>query len=301
MVIDQTAPQAPFVLCLPKLPYSASGLRASKSGIRYKLGACRQAGCAKHNFFIYSLSSRATTRDPPFSLFVAYKAEFDSKGAASFFNSVHGIISVYMKRGKFIVFDGLDGSGKTTQAKLLCNYLFDQSKSNSVFLTREPYSDEFYEKIRQALKIGKNPTHRAKLFLDLFVSDRKLHVRDVEYLLSKGVHVISDRYKHSTLAYQNAQGIPLVDLMAVHKGMLVPDLTLLVDLPVKTVISRMGKDSQRKVTEVFEQRAFMEQLRKNYLALPKHLPKERIVVISGSGSVEKVFGLVRKQVDMVFS
>lgn len=206
-----------------------------------------------------------------------------------------------VKRGKFIVFDGLDGSGKTTQAKLLAQYLFDKSKSNSVFLTREPYSATFYDKIRTALKQGSDPRKRARLFLNLFVRDRRLHIRDIEKLLSSGVHVITDRYKYSTLAYQQAQGIPFEELLAAHANMLRPDLVLLIDLPVDEIVKRIGGDTSRAVVEIFEKEEFMQQLRKNYRALPKRLPDEPLKIVSGIGSVQEVFARIRKKADMLFS
>ncbi len=110
-------------------------------------------------------------------------------------------------KGKFIVLDGIDGCGKGTQVKLLANYLFDSNKKNHVFLTREPYHSEHYEEIRRLLKSGLNPRDNAERLTELFVADRKVHVALIESLLSQGINVVSDRYKYSTLAYQQTQGI----------------------------------------------------------------------------------------------
>ncbi len=206
-----------------------------------------------------------------------------------------------MKRGLFIVIDGLDGSGKTTQVKLLAEHIFNRSKSNSVFLTREPYSTALYAKIRAALRTTNNPHQRAELFLKLFVADRKLHLRDITRLLDRGVHVVTDRYKYSTLAYQHAQGIPFEKLVEAHKGMLVPDCAIIIDLPVDALLKRITNGGRKDAIEVFEQEAFMKKLRAQYRGLSKRLPREPIAIVSGVGSVEKVFARVKKVVDVVFS
>ena len=104
-------------------------------------------------------------------------------------------------KGKFIVLDGLDGSGKGTQVKLLANYFFDRDKKNHIFLTREPYNSEYYEEIRRLLKSGLNPHDNAERLAELFVADRRVHAALIESLLSQGIDVVSDRYKYSTLAY----------------------------------------------------------------------------------------------------
>lgn len=204
-------------------------------------------------------------------------------------------------RGKFIVFDGLDGCGKGTQIMRLAGYIFNKDKSNSVFVTREPYRSKYYKEIRRILKESEDPRENADTLAHLFVEDRKVHAGLIERHLRDGDFVISDRYKYSTLAYQQTQGIQLKKLIEMHEGILIPDLVLLIDVPAEIAVERLARDSGREYKEVFEKLEFQEKLRKNFLALPGQLPKERITVIDGTGSVSEVFDAIRSEMDKVLS
>lgn len=203
--------------------------------------------------------------------------------------------------GKFIVLDGVDGCGKGTQAKLLAAYIFDKSKDNHPWLTREPYRSHYYQEIRRLLKSGIDPKANALRLAKLFVADRRIHEAIIIRNLQEGHPVISDRYKYSTLAYQQTQGISLKKLIAMHRGIMVPDLTVILDVPAKIALERVIKDIQKgnRHKEVFEQLAFQEQLRKNFLALPRQLGSEQIVMINGNQTKEKVFEAIKKEVDKI--
>ncbi len=201
-----------------------------------------------------------------------------------------------MKKGKFIVLDGIDGCGKGTQVKLLANHLFNGDKKNHIFLTREPYNSEYYAKIRQLLKEGINPKDDAEVLTELFVKDRRVHAELIGDFLSCGIHVICDRYKYATLVYQKIQGISFEKLLEMHKGVLAPDLALIIDVPADVALERVEKDGNRSHKEVFEQKDFQEKLRRNFLALPAALPDEKIVVIDGNKPVGEVFEDVKKAV-----
>jgi len=205
------------------------------------------------------------------------------------------------KRGKFIVFDGLDGCGKGSQLLRLHSYLFTKDKRNHVVATREPYNSEYYDEIRRILKESNDPRENAELLAELFVKDRKVHVRFIESLLREGFHVGCDRYKYSTLAYQQTQGISLEKLIKMHEGILVPDLVIFIDVPAEVAMKRLADDEGREYKEVFEKLEFQEQLRKNFLALPGQLPQENIVVIDGSRSFDEVFASVKKEVDKLLA
>ncbi len=207
------------------------------------------------------------------------------------------------KRGKFIVLDGIDGSGKSTLLKRLFCHLFDGDKNHHPWGTREPYLSVSAKEARRMLREGKDPLEDGKLFLGLFVKDRKEHAEVIEEQLQRGHHVICDRYKYSTLAYQNAQGIPLKKLLTVHKGILVPDLTLIIDVPVEVTHWRQERDPLRKgKTEVFEKSLkFQGILRQNFLNLRNILPQENIKVINGNQKPDEVFKSVRTEVDKILS
>lgn len=203
------------------------------------------------------------------------------------------------QRGKFIVFDGLDGSGKGIQAKKLHNYLFDKDKKNHILLTREPYYSRYYDEIRKILKEGRDPKENAERLAKLFVADRLEHARVLERNLAEGIHVVCDRYKYSTFAYQQTQGISLEKLIQMHEGVLVPNLALIVDVPAEVAMKRIAEDAGREYKEIFEDLKFQGQLRKNYLALPGQLPNERILVIDGNRPVDKVFEAIRAEADKI--
>lgn len=184
---------------------------------------------------------------------------------------------------KFIVFEGIDGCGKSTQAKLFAEKLFDYSKSNHVLLTREPYeSEEIRTRLREE-EAYSNP----ELMAELFIQDRKSHLGDlIITILNKGIHVVSDRYKMSTIAYQATQGLDMGDLIKRHAGMLVPYITFLVDTPVDIAIERSG-NIERK----FEgNRPFQEKLRENYFIARKHLLSmgETVYVVDGTKSIDEL-------------
>ena len=203
------------------------------------------------------------------------------------------------RQGKFIVLDGLDGSGKGTQVKRLGGYLFDLDKMNHVCLTREPYRSEYYQEIRRILKESKNPRENAETLANLFVKDRRVHVRVIERHLEDGTHTACDRYKYATLAYQQTQGVPLERLIKMHEGILVPDLAIILDIPAEAALKRLVNDSGREYKEVFEKLDFQEKLRKNFLALPKKLPNERIVIINGNQTEDEVFEAIKAEVDRI--
>lgn len=200
-----------------------------------------------------------------------------------------------MKKGLFITFEGIDGCGKSTQAKTLHNYIFSLSKYNHCVLTREPYQDE---EIRKKLKLHEDPYTQARELAEMFVADRRRHLLELVIPnLRQGLHVISDRYSLSTLAYQQTQGMLLSELLKMHEGLSIPDLTFIVDVPVDVAIKRMKKDRGRKEEQKFEKNIeFIEKLRANYLGLTR-VKHHNIAVIDGRKKPQEVF---EKQIKPAF-
>ncbi|MCX6748781.1 MAG: dTMP kinase [Candidatus Pacearchaeota archaeon] len=189
------------------------------------------------------------------------------------------------KKGLFIVFDGIDGSGKSTALLNFANYLARKDKHFHLLVTREPYKKR---EIREILRSESNPYIQKEKIAKLFVDDRREHAFEVIFPnLKSGVHVISDRYKYATLVYQTVQGLEFDKLVAMHVNMPVPDIVFIIDVPVEVSSKRMSSDTRTE--QKFEaNKNFLDQVRHGYLALPYLLPSEKIVIIDGSKSIQEV-------------
>jgi len=186
-------------------------------------------------------------------------------------------------KGAFIVIEGIDGCGKGTVVKRLVSEIYEASKDNHIFLTREPYQREWLKQFLSRL----DPLSQGEDALKLFVEDRTKHCKIIETCLKKDIIVISDRYKHSTYAYQMAQGIPFEKIHELHKPLLVPDLTIVIDLPAEEAVKRMT-EGRLQDAHAFHKQEFLLKVRENYLKL-KELLGENIVYIDGARDRDGVF------------
>jgi dTMP kinase len=151
------------------------------------------------------------------------------------------------KKGAFICIEGLDGCGKTTQAKLLAKKL---GKSRNTLYTAEPSRGKIGTYIRNRCLYGEKRLSTVVEAL-LFAADRIEHVEnEVLPALREGRLVISDRYIYSSLAYQGAAGLSLEWIEKVNKHALKPDLAVFIDVDPKTVMRRLK--SKRSVMENME-------------------------------------------------
>jgi len=197
-----------------------------------------------------------------------------------------------MRKGKFIVFEGIDGCGKSTQARILADRLV-------VLLTQEPYDSQISERVRKVLREESSPYSRAEELAGLFIEDRRIHVE--EYILPRikdGENVVSDRYDLSTIAYQATQGIDINDLIERHRGLLVPDVTFLVDTPVEVCMERTDRQEKK-----FEDDAqFQNKLRFNYLLAFAKLAKNKgrnITYVDGNRAIEDVARDIQSEIDFL--
>ena len=211
-----------------------------------------------------------------------------------------------MDEGKFIVLEGIDGAGTSTQGPLLVKYLFEKDKKNVVLLTREPtklspYGLELRRRLTGNLLPGEKIIDDPEYWSNLFISDRTWHVHNVVGpALRLGVQVVDDRYDLSTISYQSAQGREMDELIQKHLGLPVPDLTLLLDLPVEIAMQRAGKDSQR-TKEYFDDHAFQEKVRTNYLVAAQKLNKSRnIVVIDSSRPIDEIAKEIQHEINKLY-
>ena len=154
-----------------------------------------------------------------------------------------------MQRRKFIVFEGIDGCGKTTQIDYLARHLRGKDKYNEFFLAREPTRGA--TQVVRRLREDADPDSDAMVMAQGYVEDRKRHwKRLIEPALNQGAIVICDRFTLSTLAYQSNQGIQLGTLRDMHttRGIGSPEITFYLDIPVSVAQERMRKrgDSPEK-------------------------------------------------------
>ena len=211
-----------------------------------------------------------------------------------------------MARGKFITFEGPEGGGKTTQAKRLISKL--QKSGYHVIYTREPGGTPTGEAIRDILqhdKAGEPIAAEAEVFL--FAASRAQLVRRVIIpALERGVMVVCDRFADSTTAYQGyGRGFPVEQMLAINAFAIdgaVPDLTLLLDVPVALGFERIA-ERQRVLFETAdrmerEAREFHERVRNGYLELAARWP-ERFHRLDAGRDPEVVAGEVWEAVKRV--
>ena len=190
--------------------------------------------------------------------------------------------------GKFIVIEGLDGSGKSVQIDLLVPYL--KSQGREVIETREPTMEsEAGRKIKKALK--REIIVDAMELQGLYVQDRKEHLENkVIPALQKGAFVISSRYAFSTFAYGYTNGLEVDLLRKMNDNFLLPDITIFIDVSAKQCIKRIEKGRDTK--ELFEKQGKLEKAGLMYHKLTGMY--ENITVLNGEQEIPKVFEDIKK-------
>ncbi len=210
-----------------------------------------------------------------------------------------------MAAGKFITFEGGEGSGKSTQAQRLAALV--GAAGIEVVLTREPGGTPFAEQVRNLILSGSTAKHGATAEALLFFAARADHVETLIHpALAAGKWVICDRFTDSTRVYQGAAGSVSADaiesLNRIAAGATQPDLTLLLDIDAAVGLARANE--RRKTggkgstgADPYEQRslAFHERLRQGYLAVAKADP-DRCRVIDAGGTPEAVEERIREAV-----
>src|SRR3990167_3904425 len=196
--------------------------------------------------------------------------------------------------GKFIVIEGLDGSGKSAQIDLSIDYLKKIGKD--VVVTKEPTMDsEAGKKIKQALRqeIKVEPLE----LQSLYVQDRKEHLENkVIPALKEGKFVVSSRYSFSTFAYGGADGLDVDLLVQMNNNFLLPDLTIVIDVSPESCIQRIESRGEDK--ELFEIKEKLEKVSTIYRKLPEIF--EHVAVISGERPIEEVFENTKKEIEKLF-
>jgi dTMP kinase len=201
-------------------------------------------------------------------------------------------------RGKFITLEGIEGVGKSTQAQRLANGL--RVRGHTVVCTREPGGAPVAEAVRDLLKYSPRETITPSAELLLIFAARAVHAEALlRPALEAGSWVVCDRFVDASIAYQGAgRGLGrerIMDLAAWVVPDLVPDLTLVLDLPLESAFSRLNARGAR---DRFEQEApaFFERVRSAYLEQAEREPR-RVHVIDAAGEVDAVAARCRAVVE----
>lgn len=182
--------------------------------------------------------------------------------------------------GRLIVFEGIDGTGKTTQISLLGEYLVRQGYP--VITTREPTDGPFGRKIRELYANREQVSHQEEL--ELFLADRREHVESLLLpALEAGKIVLCDRYYLSTAAYQGANGYSPEEILRLNDFAPVPDIALIFEVSIATSLQRITEGRGEQLND-FEQAEALTRVKKifNDLDLPY------IRRINGENSIAKI-------------
>lgn len=200
-----------------------------------------------------------------------------------------------MKKGKFIVFDGIDGAGKTTQLDMLARRMMDDGES--VFITAEPTGRDTGRLLRKALS-GKEKRSECEMAA-MFVLDRIAHNAEIAEKLNDGVCVLCDRYYHSTLAYQGkttdyawVRSMNL-DCPEIRR----PDACIYLDLTPEQSLKRITRG--RRSVDIYENTEKLTEVRASFYSVIEDLRQtgEKIFIVDASRSreeiAEEIYAIVR--------
>jgi dTMP kinase len=189
-------------------------------------------------------------------------------------------------RGRLIVIEGIDGAGTTTQTRLLVDWM--NAHGLPALATREPSDGPLGRLLREILGGAHAPVAGATMAL-LFAADRMDHLsREIEPALSRGQHVVTDRYYHSSLAYQ-AEEADREFVAAINARARRPDLSVLLRVDAGEAARR--RHAAGRTTERYDNLALQERIAKNYDEIPG------MTLIDGSESVDKVQESLRRLVE----
>ena len=199
----------------------------------------------------------------------------------------------------FITLEGIEGSGKSTNIRVINNYLND--KNINYINTREPGGSEVGDQLRNILlNTEKELSNQTELLLML--ADRVNHIKTViQPNLEKGITVISDRFMDSSYAYQGGgreMGLDNITKIIEGLNIIQPNLTLLFDLPVEMALERARKRSELDRFES-EDYNFHQRIRETYLFLAKE-NSERIKIIDAAKDIKEVESQVMKELEKTY-
>ncbi len=208
-----------------------------------------------------------------------------------------------LNRGVFISLEGIEGCGKSTQAKILSDYISELGYC--VVQTREPGGTPVAEKIREVLLDPTNQKMTGKTELLLYLAARSQHIEQlIMPSLREGKIVVCERFSDSTRVYQGyARGLDMdmiEKLICVATDCLEPDLTIVLDMEVEEGLLRAERFKNYRDRLEGEDLDFHNKVRNGYLEIAKNNPN-RVKVVSAKGSIEDVHLRIRRYVNDKFS
>ncbi len=192
--------------------------------------------------------------------------------------------SLAVARGLLIAIEGIDGAGTTTQARRLVDWL--AASGLAAHVTREPSDGPVGKLLREILAGAHAPVDATTLSL-LFAADRADHIqREVEPALAEGIIVVSDRWYHSSLAYQGTEE-ERQWIAELNRRARAPDLTVFLEVRPEVAAERRASDDREE--EIFDQLAVQRRVSAGYRAVIETLaPTERIEIVDGEAPVDEV-------------
>ena len=199
-----------------------------------------------------------------------------------------------MNRGKFIVFEGTDGSGKSTQMKLLASYL--ASRGTEVYQTHEPTDSPFGALLHSCMTGETDADERA--IAALFAADRLDHIENPRYGLRKkleeGTTVLCDRYYFSSFAY-NGGFVPLEWVIALNRPameLMRPDMVVFIDIPAEDGMKRISRRSERERYESLERQRLIRE--KYFEVFDRFKEEENIFIVKSEDDKMKTQEHIRR-------
>ena len=199
-----------------------------------------------------------------------------------------------MGKPLFIVFEGIDGDGKSTQAKMLEEWL--ESKGVEVFQASEPSQSEYGKQIEELLRKKDAASVPREKWIELFTADRIENLKNIREALQNNKTVICDRYYYSTLSYQLEES----EWQEYASKFLAPDIAFILDVSAETGIERTNE----KYEETGEKKAYFEKLeilkkvRKKFAILPRYL-KDNIRIIDSARPIDVIFEDIKKEIEIL--
>ena len=196
----------------------------------------------------------------------------------------------------FIVFEGVDGSGKDTQLNKVFEYIWERNKNAQIWKTKEPTAyTESWKKILEKLKWPWFSS--AKEALELYVKDREEQTEIRKEILAHSI-ILSSRFDYSTYAYQWVSWLSFEEIEKAHnyEKIIIPDISFIFNVSRENIEKRLKKRWWEK--EFFENIDFLEKVNKKYLEVAEKLKnKRKIYIIDANKTIEEVFREVKNILD----